>query len=49
MLVAFAVYFVSIVIRASFFSDGHGPVFWTAIGVFVLLAVSALWGANRFK
>jgi glucose uptake protein GlcU len=41
LLVAFASYSVFVAVRAVFFGDGAGPVFWTAVGMIVVAAAAA--------
>lgn len=49
VLAVFAADSIYVAIRASFFSDSHGGVFWTSVAVIGLLAAGALWGARRLK
>ena len=49
VLVGFALYSVSVLVRASFFTNRHGPVFWMSIGLIALLAIAAVWGAARLR
>ena len=46
-LIAIAAYSVLVVAVAVSKGKGNDPVFWTAIGVVLLVVVAALWGAKR--
>jgi hypothetical protein len=46
-LIALAGYSVLVAVVAVSKGKGHGPVFWTAIGVILLIVAGALWGAKR--
>jgi hypothetical protein len=46
-LVAIATYSVFVVVVAVSEGKGHGPVFWTAIGLLLLIVGGALWIAKR--
>jgi hypothetical protein len=50
VLLLIAAYSIFVAVRASFFTTGHhGSVFWTAIGMLVVVAAAALWGAGRLR
>jgi len=42
VLLAFDVYTTIVLVNAVFRSDGHGPVFWTAIVLIALILIGAL-------
>jgi hypothetical protein len=46
-LAGVAVYSLVVVAIAVSQGEGHGSVFWTAIGIFVLIAAAAGWFALR--
>jgi membrane protein implicated in regulation of membrane protease activity len=46
-LILFAGYSVFVVVVALSAGKGHGAVFWTSIGVIIVLAGLALWLARR--
>jgi hypothetical protein len=43
----FALYCVVIVVAAVAAGKGHGSVFWTSIGIILVLAAGTLWLAHR--
>jgi hypothetical protein len=47
VLLAFDVYTAVTLVNAVLVSDGHGPVFWTAICLIALLLTGALWLTAR--
>jgi len=46
-LLLFAAYCVFIVVVAVASGKGHGSVFWTSIGMIIVLAAGALWISRR--
>jgi hypothetical protein len=46
-LIAVAAYSVLVAAVAVSRGKGHGPVFWSAIGLMLLIVGGALWGAKR--
>jgi hypothetical protein len=46
VLILFAGYAVFVLVVALSNGKGHGPVFWTSIGVIVVLAAASLWLAR---
>jgi hypothetical protein len=46
-LVALGVYSLFVAVRATFRSDGHGPIFWSTAMLIAVLAVLSLWGGRR--
>jgi hypothetical protein len=48
-LTLFAGYCAFIVVAAVAFGRGHGSMFWTSIGLILVLAAGALWLAHRLR
>ena len=47
-LILFAGYCVYVVVAAVSAGKGKGPVFWTSIGIIIVLAIGALWLSRWF-